>query len=44
MAAAAGVATPALDDIWGWYVAAARPERELEGVPETRDGLLDLYR
>lgn len=44
VAAAAGVDTPALDDIWDWYVAAAAPERELSGVPATRDGLLDLYR
>ncbi|MEY8437348.1 NAD/NADP octopine/nopaline dehydrogenase family protein [Atopobiaceae bacterium 24-176] len=44
VAAAADVATPALDDLWRWYVDAARPERELVGVPETREGLLELYR
>lgn len=44
VAAAAGVATPALDDLWAWYVACAAPERELDGVPADRDGLLALYR
>ncbi len=44
VAASAGVDTPALDDLWDWYVGAAGPERELSGVPATRDGLLDLYR